>query len=407
MRDILPLGKGPPLDAKAASSGVFYPSRGPLDFALSCYRYHVWGEDLANWCRDGCFRRITEHAGALWLYEVRGAPEPDASPGVQIRILASSTSHGRNLVSTIEETPLKIEHPNRCKDGIGRGPLSEQRAADSPVHGGSFGVDGGFQPSSRSLEGSAAVPAASRHRVGRDTQSTAGEDAGATHIRDEVAWLFSLDEDLEAFYQFAATHDPTLDALCRALRGYRVTRAAGLFEALVTSITAQQINLPFAFKVRNRLIEAYGRTFVYQDETYYAFPEPEVIAEAYPQALRAMQFSTRKAEYIVGVAQVMASGQIVGSKLRELPNEEVIQRLCRQPGIGRWTAEWALIRALGRNNVLPADDLGVQHAAGRFYGNSRRMTAAEVRRLGERWRPWESWATYYLLAGLRLESPAG
>src|SRR5438270_3345147 len=68
---------------------IFIPARGPLDFALSCYRYHVWGEDLANRYRDGCFRRITEHAGALCLYEVQDA-SCETAPGVQVSVLACS-----------------------------------------------------------------------------------------------------------------------------------------------------------------------------------------------------------------------------------------------------------------------------------------------------------------------------
>jgi DNA-3-methyladenine glycosylase II len=300
-------------------------ARGPLDFSLSCYRYCVWGEDLANRYQDGCFRRVTRAEGGLWLYEVAARAAEGDTPGVRVRILASESEDA---------------------------PTASQTVADA--------------------------------------------------IRQEVNWMFSLEADLEAFYRFAATRDPTLAALCRALRGYRVTRAPGLFEALVTSITAQQINLPFAFTVRNRLIRAYGRTLAHAGESYYAFPEPSAIETTAPEALRAMQFSMRKAAYIIELARRMADGALAEAELRELPNEAVLERLCALPGIGRWTADWALIRARGRGDVIPADDLGVQHAAARFYFDGRRPSAAEVRRLAERWHPWETHATYYLLAGLRL-----
>jgi DNA-3-methyladenine glycosylase II len=304
------------------------PAWGPLDFALSCYRYHVWGEDLANRYRDGSFRRVIGLQDRLWLYEVSARPIDEGSPSVRVRVLASD-----------DQEPIS---------------------------------------------------------------ASAATEAVAAAIGREVTWLFSLEEDLEAFYRFAAARDATLAALCRALRGYRVTRAPSLFEALVTSITAQQINLPFAFTVRNRLIRAYGRSLSHADETYYAFPEPAAIATAAPEALRAMQFSTRKAAYIIELARVTAAGALSEAEVRELPNEAVLERLCALTGIGRWTAEWALIRALGRGDVIPADDLGVQHAAARFYFDGRRPSAAEVRRLAERWHPWETDATYYLLAGLRL-----
>jgi DNA-3-methyladenine glycosylase II len=302
-------------------------ARGPLDFDLSCYRYHVWGEDLANSYRDGRFRRVARVEGRHWLYEVRRAfGAPDA---VEVRLLAGE-----------EEGP----------------------------------------------------PPADGRLLAR--------------LGAEVAWLFSLEDELEAFYRLAETGDPVLHRLCGLLRGYRVTRAPTLFEALVTAISAQQINLPFAFTVRNRLIRAYGTPLSFQGETTFAFPQPAAVAAVAPEALRAMQFSTRKAQYLIGAARSLAEGTISEAELRALTNEDAIARLSRLPGIGRWTAEWALIRALGRQDVVPADDLGVQHAVGRFYHGGTRATASVVRRLAAAWQPWAAYGTYYLLAGLRLPPDA-
>jgi DNA-3-methyladenine glycosylase II len=115
-----------------------------------------------------------------------------------------------------------------------------------------------------------------------------------------------------------------------------------------------------------------------------------------------MQFSTRKAQYVIAAARALAGGELREAELRGLPNEEAVARLTCLPGIGRWTAEWALIRALGRQDVVPADDLGVQQAVGRFYYGGSRPAATEIRRLAAAWRPWETYGTYYLLAGLRL-----
>jgi DNA-3-methyladenine glycosylase II len=301
------------------------PAHGPLDFELSCYRYHVWGEDLANRYREGRFRRVARIDGRLWLYEVAQAA-PDA---VAVRTLTG-------------------------------GPEAAPRAAERAI----------------------------------------------AAVREEVSRLFSLEDDLESFYARARSRDPTLHRLCGLLRGYRVSRAASLFEALVTAISAQQINLAFAFTVRNRLIRAYGTPLLFEGETYYAFPEPEAVAEAAPEALRAMQFSRRKAQYLIAAARAIAGGELQDVELRGLPNDEVVARLTRLPGIGRWTAEWALIRALGRQDVVPADDLGVQQAVGRFYHSGSRPAAAEVRRLAAAWQPWETYGTYYLLAGLRLPPDA-
>lgn len=325
-------------------------ARGPLDFAFSCHRYHVWGQDSANWYRDGRFRRIIEVAGRHWLYEVSGA----GIDAVQVRLLAS----------------WEIKDADRG--------VADECPSEAPA----------LLPSVRCPR-----PPGLEH---------GGSNVLFTAVRDEVVRLFSLDDELEAFYRMAAERDPTLHRLCGRLRGYRVTRAATLFEALVTAISAQQIHLEFAFTVRNRLIRAFSRPLAFAGETHYPFPLPAAVARARVEVLRAMQFSTRKAQYLIGAARALAEGEIDPEELKSLPNEEVVARLCCLPGIGRWTAEWALIRAFGRDDVIPADDLGVQQAVGRFYFDGRRPTASEVRALAEQWSPWETYATYYLLAGLRL-----
>jgi DNA-3-methyladenine glycosylase II len=133
----------------------------------------------------------------------------------------------------------------------------------------------------------------------------------------------------------------------------------------------------------------------------HAFPEPAAVAAASPEALRAMQFSTRKAEYLIGLGRLVAEGSLDLAALATAPDDEVIGRLTAVRGLGRWTAEWYLARALGRPDVCPADDLGVRRAVEALCYGGRACDAARVRRRARAWRPYRSLAVHYLLAGAR------
>jgi DNA-3-methyladenine glycosylase II len=114
-----------------------------------------------------------------------------------------------------------------------------------------------------------------------------------------------------------------------------------------------------------------------------------------------MQFSTRKAEYLIGLAGAIADGKLDLAGLAHVPDDEVIARLTALRGLGRWTAEWFLARGLGRPDVCPAGDLGVRRAVEALCFRGRACDTARVRRRALAWRPYRSLAVHYLLAGLR------
>jgi DNA-3-methyladenine glycosylase II len=221
----------------------------------------------------------------------------------------------------------------------------------------------------------------------------------------EVRRICGLDLDLPAFYR-AAAGDPALGRLVRSLYGLRPTLAARPFEMLVGSVCAQQVNLPFAFSVRARLVRRFGTPVAVGGETVYAFPEPEVLARARVADLRRMQFTTRKAEYIVGLGRAVVSGELDLDGLSPLANDRVIEAITGLRGFGRWTAEWFLARGLGRGDVCPAGDLGVAKAFAHFYNRGRRLGEEAIRRRAAAWGPHQNLAVHYLLAGQRLEQRA-
>jgi DNA-3-methyladenine glycosylase II len=214
--------------------------------------------------------------------------------------------------------------------------------------------------------------------------------------------LLGLTFNLEAFYAFAAT-DPVLHRAATALPGLRPTLTADPFEMLVALITAQQINLSFAFTTRCRLVKAYGEAMRRDDEVYYAFPTVATLAGADPDALRAMAFSRQKTAYMIGLAQAVNDGIIDLTGLSDQTDQTVIDHLIALTGIGRWTADWFLARHLGRGRAAAVGDLAVRKALQHFYFEEEKQDEATLRTFTERWGDHANLAVHYLLSLHALE----
>lgn len=225
-------------------------------------------------------------------------------------------------------------------------------------------------------------------------------------VRREVERLFGLGADLRGFYAMAKA-DRGLRDLVEPLYGLRPSLSPAPLEMLVGSICAQQVNLPFAFATRARLVRRYGRPLRVGGVTVYAFPAAAALAAARPRDLRAMQFSARKAEYIVGLARAVAGGGLDFDGLAACANEEAIARLTALRGLGRWSAEWFLARCLGRGDVCPAGDLAVRKAFAHYYNRGRELSDVAIRRRARRWGEYQNLAVHYLLSGLRLQRAVG
>jgi len=217
----------------------------------------------------------------------------------------------------------------------------------------------------------------------------------------EVRKIFGLDFDLPGFYRMAKV-DPVLSEIVAPLYGMRPTLAPTGLEMLVGSIVAQQVNLTFAFTLRARLVRRYGTRVGVDGGAVYAFPEPRALARLRVPTLRAMQFSTRKAEYIRDVARAMQSGDLAVDVLAAAPNADVIARLTALRGLGRWTADWYLARCLGRGDACPAGDLAVRKVFDHHYGRGRPLSEEAIRRRARAWGHHQSLAIHYLLTAMRL-----
>jgi DNA-3-methyladenine glycosylase II len=210
-----------------------------------------------------------------------------------------------------------------------------------------------------------------------------------------VRALLGLDVDLDGFARLA-DGDPVLGPVVARLAGLRPPLAPDPFEALVSSITAQQVSMWSAFAVRSRLIARFGRKIGFA----YPFPARERLARAREEDLVALGFSRRKAGYVIGLAQ----SDLDLIELAPLEDEEVKARLVSIRGLGEWSADWFLARHLGRPTAWPAGDLALRKAVSTFYAGGRPLTIEEVRALGSRFAPFQNLAAHYLLTAARVPS---
>jgi DNA-3-methyladenine glycosylase II len=217
----------------------------------------------------------------------------------------------------------------------------------------------------------------------------------------EVRRLFGLDFDLPGFYRMAKA-DAALAPLVEPLYGMRPTLAPTPLEMLVGSITAQQVNLSFAFACRARLVRRYGTAVRLGEVDLWAFPDAAALARASVRELRALKYSNRKAEYIRDLARAVTAGALDLEALGAATSAEVIARLTALRGLGRWTADWFLARCCGRGDVCPAGDLAVRKAFEHHYGRGRALGEEAIRRRARAWGPYQNLAVHYLLAGMRL-----
>ena len=231
-------------------------------------------------------------------------------------------------------------------------------------------------------------------------------EADAPALRKTASWLLGTDQNLAPFYH-AALADDGLAPLVRRFHGLHVPQAASVFEALVAAILGQQVSSIVARMMRNAIVEAYGRQMEHRDVTYRTFPTPATLAGATIEDLRGLKLSGRKAEYVLGIAEGAASGELDLEGLHSCSDSEIVEELCRIRGVGPWTAHWLLIRSFDRADGFPHGDLALQRHVtallhpGAVADSKFRMSGDEALEASMRWSPYRSYVTTYLFAAGR------
>jgi len=165
------------------------------------------------------------------------------------------------------------------------------------------------------------------------------------------------------------------------------------FDALVRSIVYQQLSGKAAATIHGRVLQLIGD----------GAEAPGRIAATAHEALRGAGLSTAKASYVRNLAEHVLDGSLPVDSLHELSDEEIMAALIQVKGIGRWSAQMFLMFRLGRPDVLPELDLGVQKGIQKAYRMRKLPTPKQVLRRGEKWAPYRTVGSWYMWRILEVE----
>ena len=212
-------------------------------------------------------------------------------------------------------------------------------------------------------------------------RTSAAAKLTATQRRDQTA---------RAAIRHLARADQRLGALIKAIGPFRPSIDTDPFITLVGSILQQQISMSAAASVQKKLVALCPRRRI----------RPEHILNLSDNELRSAGISRQKCRYLRSLAEHFASGELSTRKLRSMDDEEIIAATTRVVGIGRWTAEMLLIFCLERPDVWPVDDLGLRKAAQAFFQLPEPPPPKTLLPLGDPWRPFRTYASWYLWRSL-------
>lgn len=216
-------------------------------------------------------------------------------------------------------------------------------------------------------------------------------------IRQFVSEWLDLHADLAPFYELAS-RDPLLRDAAARFRGLRLVGVPDLFEAVAWAIVGQQINLPFAYTLKRRLVETFGSSVTDSEGSrHWLFPTAERIAGLRAADLTALKMTAGKAEYLLRVASLIRDGALTKTQLLaagDAPSAERMLTAIR--GIGPWTAHYVAMRCLRYRDAFPIQDVGLHLAIRHRLGLDRKPTLPEIRQYASAWRGWEAYAVFYL-----------
>jgi DNA-3-methyladenine glycosylase II len=220
--------------------------------------------------------------------------------------------------------------------------------------------------------------------------------ADRRQARSLVERLLGLQSDLSEWYRLAH-RDRRLSELADRFRGVKPPRFPTVFEALVNAFACQQLSLVVGLELLNRLAAACDVGRRSGGRIQYAFPAPHDVARLAPARYRAMGFSRQKVRALLTLARAIDRGELDLEGLSRDGDEQAVARLRDLRGVGRWTAEYVLLRGLGRLHVFPGDDVGAQKSVARWLGRPAPLDYDGVHRAVAKWRPYAGMLYFHLL----------
>ncbi len=210
---------------------------------------------------------------------------------------------------------------------------------------------------------------------------------------------FDMETDLKPFYSLARKDD-LLKNLVKTFHGYRIIGQPDLFESLVWAVLGQQINLQFAYTLKQRFVQQFGERVNFNGNDHFLFPEPKLVATLGDDDLLPLQFSRQKSKYVKLIGEAFVSGSVSKEKLSNLSFEDAKTELIKIKGIGNWTANYALMKTFRYPNAFPLEDAGLHNAIKNLKGMKKKPSLTQVKRIFKNYKGWEAYATLYLWKSL-------
>ncbi|MDA8168942.1 MAG: hypothetical protein M0Z59_04485 [Nitrospiraceae bacterium] len=207
--------------------------------------------------------------------------------------------------------------------------------------------------------------------------------------------VLGLQTGLKDFYGMAKK-DRDLGPLAERFRGLKPPRFPTVFEGLVNAMACQQLSLLVGIRLLNRITEAWGRHFE-GDGGGSAFPLPEDLAGVPQEGFRSMGYSAQKARAIRELSDRITKGLLDPEGLGPMDDESALRELLGIRGVGRWSAEYVLLRGLGRVRIFPGDDAGARKKLAMWLGVTERLDYNGVGGIVSRWSPYGGLVYFHLL----------
>ena len=214
--------------------------------------------------------------------------------------------------------------------------------------------------------------------------------------KSRIEKMLGLRVGLALFYRMAS-HDAKLLLLVEKFRGVKPARFPTIFEMLANAFACQQLSLEAGWWMLSRMACACGLSLEQNGETSYAFPRPEDLLELGPGAIRELGFSDNKTLAFLELANNIVSGRINFNSLETMDNEAVVASLLELRGVGRWTAEYVLLRGLKPLNVFPGDDVGARNRLAKCLQSKEPLDYDGVARVTRNWEPSAGMVYFHML----------
>jgi DNA-3-methyladenine glycosylase II len=224
--------------------------------------------------------------------------------------------------------------------------------------------------------------------------------SGGTEQR--VVEFLNIDYDLRPLYAFIEK-DPVLSPLIETLYGFKSPRMGStVYEVIVKAIVQQQISLEVANHMTSLIIKKFGTSVKFDNDLYWSFPRPAILAKALIEDLKKFGLSRRKAEYVRAFSKAVIEG-FNPENLREKEPEEIVEILTAFRGIGKWTAELVVVASMEKEKgeQIPADDLGLRRAVSQCYFDGKLQSASVIREIAKGWGKYSTVIETYLLYNSR------